>query len=226
MYKTFLVVVVVLLVGQTYSQNLYLRGSYVKPWITYKESGSFLNSGWKSSFNFGIGVQLKVSKKLQLLPELSFVQKGNSFSYQMEDADISIYYADFALLGKFNFDRVTGLYLLAGPYLGIGLFGSCRLNVYPGTERVVFNGTPNTSNDTQFYAEIDHRLESGIQAGIGYQLTKSIGVDLRYCHGLTKLYSLQDRLGWSTGANRVENARNRMLQIGLIWVIKTKPRSE
>lgn len=176
-------------------------------------------------FVAGAGLQIPITERVSIQPELLFSNKGGKEVYESDgygSTDKTILnYIEVPILAQYNIlgDREEdfNFFAEAGPYLGVGVNGKVKsesTGMYGG-------GTTETPVKFKKGEAMDYegvykkRLDMGVSLGTG--IAKKIGkgkavLDLRYNLGLTNLPNKASFNGSSTE----EKARNRswVLSIG------------
>jgi hypothetical protein len=141
--------------------------------------------------HFGGLASIKVSDLFHVQPELVFSTQGAKGA----NGKLNINYLNIPVLAKYTI--TNGLDIEAGPQFGFLLSAEQNLN----------NG--NSSNISSSVKSVDLALA----LGASYDITKSIGVDVRYNIGLTDIHSP------SNSNNTLHNA---VVQIGVYYLFDSK----
>jgi hypothetical protein len=169
--------------------------------------------GPKAGFIVGIGVEIPISHKFALQPELLWHQKGYYYYYEeiqyWEEYNYTLNYLEVPLLAKVKFGR---FFVVAGPYFGYGISGTYKgeyNELGQGIDekgKVKFGKQPeNYEGDNEY---VDNAADFGVQTGLGIKI-KSIVIDLRYGIGLSDLYDTREGFTGDT------KSQNRSLQLTL-----------
>ncbi len=153
----------------------------------------------KIGFVFGAGLELKISEKFTLQPELLFIQKGYKVeeSYYFEEArvasdvenkaNIRLNYLELPIMFKMKFNN---FYINAGPSFSYGIGGNFESEVSTfgvtesETSKVKFGKEPDNNDGDNFY--YDNAFDLGVQLGAGIKVGPVV-IDLRYGLGLSNL---------------------------------------
>jgi len=190
------------------AQRTIPRAGITMPWISYGPNTETLT---KFGFSLGYGWEIPVGK-WYVQPEVALIQKGCDFTYDVSNEHkLTTYYLQGVLPAKYFLTQgKTKLYALGGVAVGVGLFGIYQNN---GDDNPVeFRPFPDSGDDTRYFGYIDHRLEVGAVVGVGIEVGKIV-LDFRYEHGLTNLYTTEERGGFDNSV--IEKARNRVLQFSV-----------
>lgn len=189
-----------------HGQRLLLRGGATMPWISYTDSENYPKAG----FSLSIAKEYPLGN-FYLQPEVGLIMKGCDFTYDRVDHKLSLYYFQMAAPLKYFFNNGKNrIYALAGPTLCVGMFG--QYHYEDDFMQVEFVPYPNGGYDRKYYAYIDHRFEFTTILGAGVELGKLI-IEVRYDHGLTKLYNHSDENRGDFDNKVISTAKNRLLQL-------------
>ena len=209
--KTLKLIFSILIISSYYStsfaQVFGLRGGLNLANVSEKDNDGSYNEYNKNNIGFHIGgtVDFPISDVFSIETGLIFTTKG--VKYELSEfillgnmdikAKTTLYYIDIPITPKFTFDLGgSELFVLAGPYIGIGLFGKAKAEV-------TFMGeTESDSEDVEWGSEGLNRLDYGLTLGAGLQFT-AISLGLYYNYGLANISSDSDN-GWRSN-NRVLN---------------------
>nr|WP_314839893.1 porin family protein [uncultured Flavobacterium sp.] len=131
-------------------------------------SGDVEDSSSKIGFNVGGFVEIKVSDKFAIQPELLFSTQGAKFEEGGEDLKINLSYVNIPVMAKYYV--ADAFSLEAGPQIGFltsakAVAGSESVDVKEGFESIDF----------------------GVNFGAGYDLTEKVSLGLRYNLGLSNI---------------------------------------
>lgn len=206
-------------VSTIFSQRLMPRFGLTIPTITYDTE--HLRHSAKYGFFIGLGKEIPKGKYF-LVPEISFVVKGDKFTYLDDPSDLTLYYIEtsFPLKYKTGFKGIN-FFILGGPTVGFGIGGKYTVTTYEtNTYDVSFNGFDPQGELDRYFGYIDRRMEIGVQLGLGIEILNRIILDFRYEHGLTKLYSDAKRGDYDTEV--IQKAKNRLFQLSIIVPFELK----
>lgn len=145
---------------------------------------------FKPGFNIGAFADFSFSDMVALETGLTIETKG----FKMKDEEslfgekiktvstFNVVYATIPVQARLNF---SNFYLLAGPYLGIGVTGKAKT-------KVTYDGETEKEDDSiEFGDDAEKsdlkRLDFGLGIGAGYEFTDKFGVRLGYDLGLANL---------------------------------------
>lgn len=153
------------------------------------------------AFYGGLKTEIAAGKKFIVQPEILYSQKGFAFSPlgNSKGGHVNINYISVPLLAGYRpADKLT---VLAGPEFNY------LINAKSHIEEV-------SSDLSTIYKKFD----VGIDLGVAYQLLKSIGIEIRYCYGLSYLAegTLMDNQGNNIG--KIKQGKNRVVQAGLFYI--------
>lgn len=143
-------------------------------------------------FQGGLAFDLAPNSVFSLQPELLYIQKGGKVTYELDERNRieSRYYYNYVevpLLGKLKLmgkETESGVYLLAGPYVGLAINGKAK-------NTVTLAGQTTTSEDKFKFDnsnpdERQRRLDWGLSFGGGVKFGHTF-LDLRYNLGVNNL---------------------------------------
>lgn len=167
---------------------------------TIKDEG--LNSKARVGLNAGGIVQIKLPGKFLLRPELLYSLKGNSIPAGQYHSKVIRSFHYIAIPVLIGFRPTENFALLAGPEFGFLAKATSR---YDGSNNDI----------SKFYNDFD----MGVDLGLAYNITKNIGIDLRYNYGFKVLVDgvFTDQNG-NVIAQRKTGA-NRIFQVGVYYFI-------
>lgn len=155
---------------------------------TYRELENKSVVGLQAGLAFDVAPQSMIS----IQPELLFIQKGGKVAYGLDDNNrienrYYYNYLEVPVLAKLKLgigENRTGIFLLAGPYVGMAFSGKVK-------QKVTFLGQTTTSEDKFTFDNDDpdernRRLDWGLSFGGGLKVG-AIYVDLRYNLGINNL---------------------------------------
>jgi Outer membrane protein beta-barrel domain len=192
---TFILFLAVILssTGQT---EVGAKGGANLSWINFDRKESLF------SFHAGGYVRAPLGEELFLQPEVLYSVKGANIPdyFYSTSIDFTMYYLSFPVL--------------------LGWQASENLSLHVGPEISYL------TNATVDIADVRHEGKDGFAAwdldidlGAAYQLTKRLGLELRYSHGLVNVIQIEftDENGQSLGG--IDEGKNRVLQLGLWYSI-------
>ena len=154
----------------------------------------------KAGFYGGLAGQIYLTKKLIVQPEVLYSVKGFRFSpiADSKGGYVTLHYISVPLLA--GYCPVDKLKILLGPEFN-----------FLTTAKSKIEGTDGDLTD------VYKKFDLGIDLGASYEIQKSIGVEVRYSHGITHLVegSVLDNFGNETG--KIKLGKNRVFQIGIFY---------
>lgn len=127
----------------------------------------------------GLSFQAGITPSFSLVSDLYYLRKGGKLDtgnpLTTDASTIRLHTVELPVLARIHFGK---FYVNAGPSVGYIIDGKQKINDL--SVKLLFN------NSTTGYK----RFEAGVQAGAGFFLPfkqKSLGLDLRYAHGLTRI---------------------------------------
>ena len=165
---------------------------------------SELNSSDKTGFSAGIMVEVPLTKKFSIQPEMLYSQQGAKTSYSVADVTNSQYkskmelnYLNIPVMLKYYVAK--GLSLQAGPQIGILLEAN---NDYHDN----FLGYNNHENfDLKKYSS---GIDSSVNFGLGYQFKDKLYADIRYNISYTDVFKSENEYNFINSV-----MKNRVFQI-------------
>lgn len=155
---------------------------------TYRELENKSVVGLQAGLAFDVAPQSMIS----IQPELLYIQKGGKVAYGLDENNrienrYYYNYLEVPVLAKLKLgigENRTGIFLLAGPYVGMAFSGKVK-------QKVTFLGQTTTSEDKFTFDNDDpdernRRLDWGLSFGGGLKVG-AIYVDLRYNLGINNL---------------------------------------
>lgn len=196
--------------SSSYAQVFGIRGGLNLSNLSEKDNDNRYDESNKNKIGFHIGgtVDFPISDIFSVETGLILTTKGmkyeesigNMFATYDVKSKMTLYYLDIPITAKFAFDLGgSKLFVLAGPYIGVGLFGNAK-------SEVTINGRTESSNDAvEWGSDGLNRLDYGLTLGAGVQFNALL-VGLYYNYGLANISSYSDN-GY--------RANNRVLNISL-----------
>ena len=142
-------------------------------------------------FQAALALPIKISENIAIQPELVFIQKGGKFQYIADEKNkfistLKTNYFEIPVSLKIglggNSNEGLGVYILAGPYLGIALNSTY-------TNELTVLGATSSSTRTVDYSNDSNqekRVDWGANIGAGVSFG-NIFVDVRYNLGINNL---------------------------------------
>ncbi len=204
--------IIALMLGTSYktssAQNTSSPSFGIKGGLNYS-SLNFSFTSWdkpKSGYHLGAFVNLPLSDRFSIQPELLYSTKGTRVPYRITDwldgqIALDLRYLDLPVMGQVKLGRFG--HLEAGPYASLLL----DANLKHGSTIPFLNFTYDLPND------VFSRLDYGIAAGAGFELGQ-LGVGVRYNYGLGKVEDVKQLLGTDF---TLTNARNTTWQLSVAY---------
>lgn len=150
----------------------------------------------------GLQSEFNIDRKFLIQPELLYSVKGYKFlaTAYSSGGRLSLNYISVPLLAGYR--PVENLKILLGPEFNFLASAKSRFD--------------NTDHDLY---KVYKKFDLGINAGVAFQLQKKLGIEIRYCHGITYLLEgmVTDAFGNEIG--KVKAGKNKVLQAGLFFKI-------
>ncbi len=160
-----------------------------------------LNHSARLGLNAGILSRIKIAKKFLLQPEVIYSIKGYKFPSTgiSGKGTLSLNYINIPIL--LGFKPVDKLLVNFGPEIG---FLTAAKSTF--------------DNSTADLKKIYQKIDIGLALGVAYNLSKNLGIDVRYNYGFEGLIkaSFEDVSG--TFIEQRTIGSNRVLQIGLFYL--------
>ena len=184
MKKLFLTVASLLMVGATYSQDIFLGPKIGVNWATLTGRDPLYDKKFMTGFNLGATMNISINDRFSIQPELFFSQQGYRADREIENLEATtvqtLNYIKVPVLARYTFgEGDLRAYVNLGPYLGF---------MVGGRERVDIDGREVSEEEIDF--DIQHelnRMDFGIALGGGALFRAGEGdlmLDLRYGFGL------------------------------------------
>jgi hypothetical protein len=158
----------------------------------------------KLGINAGLLSEIKLGEKFLLRPEVFYSAKGWKFPAisGSSGGSINLHYVTIPVL--FGYRPISKLSILAGAELGYLL-------------KTVRKPEANMPQIYNYYEKLDY----GICLGLAYNLTKSIGVEMRYVYGFDTLIKASGRDANNNATGEVyRDGANRVLQLNVFYTFK------
>ena len=177
--------------------------------LTFDESE--LDSSSKAGFTAGVMIEIPMTKKFSLQPEILYSQQGTKTSFSDSDVTNSNYestiklnYLNIPVMLKYYV--IEGLSVQAGPQIGILLKAN---NKYTDN----FLGYDNQESfDLKEYSS---GIDTSVNVGLGYQFKDKFYTDLRYNISYSNVFKDGD-----TNHFIDNDMKNRVLQITIGYFFK------
>lgn len=156
-------------------------------------------------FHAGILTRLPLSENYFLQPELNYTVKGARFPEYFYPFDMNFKLNYITMPVLFARKATNHLSIMLGPEISYLLDGKLEVGDQP-------------SNGTDGFAAWDVSLD----IGIAYEVTKHLGVDLRYNYGILDVIDIMfvDANGQSLGG--LDEGKNRVLQLSISYAFSSK----
>lgn len=156
-----------------------LKGSIGSPTFMGDDS-----KGWSFGLagNLGAIMKIRITDYFALTPELTasyryLSREVDEGGYTIE-ASLSNVVIELPILLRFFLDNTEGLYAFVGPEIGLVIYNN-------SSSEVIFDNN-NTATETEATNPIESSsVEIGLTLGVGYQLNRWVGFDVRAFYSLT-----------------------------------------
>jgi len=143
-------------------------------------------------------VKVQLREKLFLQPEYLFSSKGYKYVDLSNDKKVAmrLNYFNVPILVGYEIDNKTKIVL--GTEIGYLVKAINRFN----------------NENVDATSSFPHRFDIGLDIGLAYNITESLGAEIRYNYGFKNLYQIDavgNRRGESSGGNRV-------FQVGVYYI--------
>ena len=154
----------------------------------------------KTGFYGGLVGQIYLAKKFLVQPEVLYSGRGFRFSpiADSKGGYVSLNYISVPLLA--GYCPVDKLKILLGPEFNFLTTAKSKIE--------------NTDNDL---SNIYKKFDLGIDLGASYEIQKSIGVEVRYSHGITDLLEGSELDNTGNEIGKIKYGKNRVFQIGIFY---------
>lgn len=140
---------------------------------------SFDDWSFGLSMNLGLIMKVRLADNFALTPELTasyrYLSKEKKETGYTIEATLSNVLIELPILFRFFLDNTEGVYVFAGPEIGLVLYNK-------STEKVIFENAPPSNGDAPIQPA---SVEIGIVLGVGYQINRWVALDLRAFYSLT-----------------------------------------
>ena len=215
--KKILLLVTILNCALSYGQMIGIKGGLNLS--TPTKDSNLDEQKSKIGFNVGAFVNVPISEKVSIQPEVLYSQYGSKEKLTtsrikntttiVTNSSISVYLDYLVLPIMFQYKLIPSLYLEAGPELGI------RINSKVKGKRIETYTTSGISSTYEFDNNGTLRnlnaFNFGIGIGAGYWITETLGANARFVAGFTD--NVKDR-------NAGEKIKNNVFQISVSYKFK------
>ncbi|WP_035334164.1 porin family protein [Dokdonia sp. PRO95] len=150
----------------------------------------------RTSFHFGGFVEVPISEKFSIQPEVYY--SGQGYDIQSvdngDDVEFQLDYINVPVLAKYYF--VDGFYGEVGPQIGFNV--NSEIDSNPDGD----------SGDISFNNDAINTVDFAVVGGLGYKLNNGLFFNARYNLGLSDVFSSEDLGGFDL------DARNRVFMLG------------
>ena len=150
----------------------------------------------RTSFHFGGFVEVPISEKFSIQPEVYY--SGQGYDIQSvdngDDIEFQLDYINVPVLAKYYF--VDGFYGEVGPQIGFNVNSEIDSN------------SDGDSGDISFNNDAINTVDFAVVGGLGYKLNNGLFFNARYNLGLSDVFSSEDLGGFDL------DARNRVFMLG------------
>lgn len=165
-----------------------------------------------TGFHIGGYVDIPVSEKFSVQPELQFSTQGAEENFEdefeKEEGKIKLNYLNIPVMAKFKV--AEGFSVQAGPQIGFLLSAK---NEYSFTDKV----DPGFGNDESGEEDIKDFIKStdfGINFGLGYEMASGLNFSARYNLGLSNIYDFDNDVDPDFGIGEIKN-QNSVIQLSV-----------
>ena len=156
---------------------------------------SFMDKGSVLGFQIGGVIELGITDRFSIQPELVYIRKGVSDEFTLDvlgdvamtESDFKLNYIELPILGKLKFGapESTNFFVTAGPTFGYATGGEIDTEI-------TFEGETMESSDDIEFSDNDgfRRFELGAAVGAGINIPSGSGNffgEIRYAIGITNL---------------------------------------
>lgn len=212
--KSLLIFVLTLFAYSSFSQSITLvaGGNYTN--VAYEQgTGATVEDTYKGKPGFHAGAYydhvISKDRRQELLFEagLLFDSKGATQEYTLNDYSskhvTNLYYVDVPLYlqYRYRFRNRNKIYIGAGPYVGMGLFGKTKSTYsLADSEEVVEHkikwGSDVEENDLK-------RLDYGVSARAGYHFDDGLDISASYDYGIPNIASMGENISMKSRVLRL-----------------------
>ncbi len=213
-FKTLLVIALVLFSYASFSQSVTVvaGGNYTN--VAYEQgTGALVDETYNGKPGFHVGAYydyvISKDKSQELLFEagLLFDSKGATQEYSLNDYSskyvTNLYYVDapFYLQYRYRFRNRNKIYIGAGPYVGMGLFGKTKSTYTLNDEETVVEHKIKWGGDD----EVDDlkRLDYGVSARAGYHWDDGFDISASYDYGIPNIASMGENISMKSRVLRL-----------------------
>lgn len=167
------------------------------------ENRNKISYGSRVDFYAGFIANIRFAKMYALQPEIHYSRQGGTMEYkntnnQIVKSDVKLAYMGIQLVNKFYVNKLN---FLVGPNLEF-IVNNKEL----GRDNEIF------SNGYYYYYGPDVEVDLGITAGIGYDITKNLGVEARIKKGFVPVIdngNSHSNVVFQTGVYYTFNTKNK-----------------
>jgi opacity protein-like surface antigen len=210
MKKTLPFLIIILIpFSQVMSQhNLGIKAglNYVNNVVVPNDNSSLIKDNeYRIAYHLGFYSKFNFNKKIYLNTELMFSNKGCKFKKDNSSSggNLHLNYLNVPIL--FGVKMIDKLAILAGPEVGYLISAKSKVD-----------------SQTIDVSEIwDNKIDFALAGGANYFLSESIGLDIRYTHGLSSVIKdaqIRDEFNNPIGNNL--KLQNRAIQISITYKLK------
>ncbi len=124
--------------------------------------------GSRTGFHIGGLVEIPITEKISIQPELLYSMKGSNIDFSSGDTDVKLDYIDIPIMGKYHI--IQGLSGELGPVIG-----------------VLVKADADNGDDTQDIKDFYKSTDIALGIGASYRLPMGVFFSLRYNKGLTDI---------------------------------------
>ena len=194
MKKIILTLLFIFSIGFTYAQNTQfgIKGGLNVASQSFSSPNSSFQPNTSSLIGFHIGgfVEIKISDKFSIQPELLYSAQGGKLSYvdflrlNIDDPGEYVNYETINNLSYINIPIMFKYYvtekftLELGPQLGVLIISKMNSS---------FNGPTYSGQSSSDSKDLYNSIDYGINLGAGYDITKNFSVGIRYNLGVCNI---------------------------------------
>lgn len=167
------------------------------------ENRNRISYGSRADFYVGFIANIRFAKMYALQPEVHYSRQGGTMEYmnsnnQLVKDDIKVAYIGIQLVNKFYINKLN---IMVGPNLEFVV-----------NNKELGNITNNYYDEHYYYGYTRNEIDLGITAGIGYDITKNLGVEARIKKGFVPVIdngNSHSNVVFQTGVYYTFNTKNK-----------------
>lgn len=136
-------------------------------------------------FQLGGFAEFRLADKISLRPELQYITLGYKFPEEAaeEVPGLMLRSSYITLPVTVEYALTDKLKVGLGPYASLKLSVKAKFTPYPGAADDYEEGYFDAVDESEHFSNLD----VGLRAGLSYQVTPKIGINVRYNHGLANI---------------------------------------